>query len=63
MINNAYIVTDHAELHSLFSIIQIPVKPCNRVIPKDSTQVFSSCSTDTLQLKELLFQERPYTNV
>ena len=58
MINNVYIMTDHAELYWLFSIICILVKHCNRVAPKYSKQVF--CSTDTLQLRKLLFREQPY---
>lgn len=46
MINNLYIVTDHAELYCLFSIMCIPDKHCHRVAPKHtSTQETSSDPT------------------
>jgi len=59
MINDVYIVTDHAELCSFFSILWISIKNWNRVTPKQGTGVFCTCSTDTLHLRELLFHEQP----
>lgn len=45
MINNLYIMTDHAELYCLFSIMCILDKHCNRLAPKYiSTQETSSDS-------------------